>query len=70
VEFRRDDKLLELYGMDSGDGMSGERGFNDDGDAAILSDDNNDSDGGAMETDRTQPFCDCPDADCALPTLD
>lgn len=53
MEFRRDDKLLSLYGMDSGDGVSGERGFNDDdGDATILSDDDDDDDdGGAMETD-------------------
>ena len=51
MEFHRDDKLLELYGMDSGDGMSGERGFNDNGDAAILSDDDDNGDGGAMETD-------------------
>jgi hypothetical protein len=51
VEFCRDDKLLVLYGMDSGDGVSGEQGFNDDGDAAILSDDDDNGDGGAMETD-------------------
>jgi hypothetical protein len=50
--------------------VSGERGFNDDGDAAILSDDDDNGDGGAMETDWTRPFCDCPDADCALSTLD